>query len=100
MRIGLGGIDWVLVKDYLSALVTWHVAVLVLGLVFMYKFTDSIREFLRKMDKFKAPGIEMTQVEARKSAFLQVYQVPSQVVDLIGERQAILNSLNEVQLIL
>jgi hypothetical protein len=60
----LGKIDWVLVKDYLAVIVVWPTAVLALGLIFMYKFNDSIREFLGKMDRLKAPGIEISQQQA------------------------------------
>jgi hypothetical protein len=41
----------------------------------------------------------MTQMEVRKSAFLQVYQVPPQVTDQIGERRAILSALFDAGLI-
>jgi len=163
----LSGVDWVLVKDFLAVILTLPLAILVLGLTFMYKFSDPIREFLRKMDHFKAPGIEVSQqsaspstpndekeqktveeleskvndgsvtltkqqvdelvslietmdfrflslqlvyntkkalglisqIEVKKSAFLLVYQVPPQVLDQVGERQAILNSLIGAQLI-
>lgn len=164
----LGRIDWALVKDYLAVTVTWPVAILVLGLIFMYRFGESIRDFLGKIDRVKAPWVElsqqqsatppapndekeektvedleskvddgsvkltkeqvdglvkllenmdfkflnlhlvqntknalrlMTQIEVRKSAFLQVYQVPPQVKDQVAERQAILNALLEAGLI-
>lgn len=59
-----GGLDWVLIKDYLVVIVAWPVAVLVLGLIFMHKFSDSIRDFLRKMDRFKVPGVEVSQQQS------------------------------------
>lgn len=164
-----GRLNWVLIKDYLAIIVATPVALLVLGLVFMYKFTDSIGEFLKKIDRLKAPGgfevsqqqsttpstpnadtdqkavedlesrvddgsvtltkqeaeqlialIEtmdfrflnlhlvqntknalrlMAQTEVQKAVFLQVYPVPQQVIDQVGERQAILNALSEAGLI-
>lgn len=163
-----GHLNWVLIKDYLAIIIAMPVALLVLGLVFMHKFTDSIGEFLKKIDRLKAPGgfevsqqqsttppvpnadtdqkavedleskvddgsvtltkqeaeqyialIEtmdfrflnlhlvqntkdalrlMTRTEVPKAAFLQVYQVPQQVIDQVGERQAILNALSEAGL--
>ncbi|HSE29154.1 MAG TPA: hypothetical protein VLA77_01040 [Candidatus Saccharimonadales bacterium] len=164
----LDGVDWVLIKDYLAVIITWPTAILVLGLVFMYRFSEAIRVFLSKIDRLKAVGVElsqqqsvtpptptdskeqktvedleskvddgsvtltkrqvdnlvtlletmdfrflnlhlvqntknalrvMTQSEVRKSAFLQVYQVPPQLTDPVTERQAILNALFDAGLI-
>ena len=57
----LNNVDWTLTKDYLAVILTWPVSVLVLCLVFMHKFSESIREFLNKMTRFKAPGFEVSQ---------------------------------------
>ncbi len=159
-------IDWRLLKDYIALVVTWPVAVLVIGIMFISRFENSIRIFLEKIDRFKAPGVELsqqqsttvgggkveekavenletkandgsvtltkeqidqlvsmyeemdfkflnlhlvqntkialqtiTQIEARKTIFLQAYQVPSHVANPIVERQAILSTLTEAGLI-
>ena len=57
----LAQIDWVLVKDYLAVIITWPTAALILGLVFMVKFGDSIRLFLGKLNHLKARGFEVGQ---------------------------------------
>lgn len=54
-------LDWRLIKEYLALLLTWPVAVLVLGLLFILKFSNSIRLFLEKIDRMKALGVELSQ---------------------------------------
>lgn len=61
----LAQIDWVLVKDYLAVIITWPTATLILGLVFMVKFGDSIRLFLGKLNHLKARGFEVGQQQAK-----------------------------------
>lgn len=60
----LHGTDWVLIKDYLAVILTWPTAILTLGLIFIYKFNNSIKIFLEKINYLKAPGVELSQQQS------------------------------------
>lgn len=53
--------EYTLIKDYLSVVLSWPVMVLVLGLLFIFKFAQSIEDFLKNSNLRKAGPLEFEQ---------------------------------------
>ncbi|MGA2666487.1 MAG: hypothetical protein ABSE91_00145 [Patescibacteria group bacterium] len=49
------------IPEYLKAVLSWPVAIFVLGLIFILKFSDSIREFLKNIYSLRVGPVEATQ---------------------------------------
>lgn len=53
--------EYTLVKDYLSIILSWPIVVLALGLIFLFKFSQSIEDFLKNSNLRKAGPLEFEQ---------------------------------------
>lgn len=53
--------EYTLIKDYLSVILSWQVIVLIIGLIFLFKFAKSIDDFLKNSNLRKAGPLEFEQ---------------------------------------
>ncbi len=53
--------EYTLIKEYLGLLFSWPVAVLIISLIFLFKFSQSVKTFLENLNFLKAGPIEMGQ---------------------------------------
>ena len=57
-----------LILDYLRLIFSWPCVVLVIGLIFISKFSDSIKSFLKNIHSLKAGAFEVMQHQEPSSA--------------------------------
>lgn len=53
-----------IILEYLRVILSWPTIVLLLGIIFLFKFSHSIRGFLRKLRFFKAGSFEFSQQQS------------------------------------
>ncbi len=59
LSISLNG--WETIRSYLQTIFSWPVIILTISLVFLFRFTESIKIFLENIKSFKAGPVEVSQ---------------------------------------
>lgn len=65
LKIDIG--RWEVIRSYLAIFLSWPVVILVVSLIFILKFTESIKIFLENIKSFKAGPVEVSQHQRTSS---------------------------------
>lgn len=59
--------EYVLIKDYLGVIISWPISILILGLIFIFKFSDSIAKFLENSQLDGAGPLQVSPIKQEPS---------------------------------
>lgn len=71
----IGFDDLQIINSFLSVIISWPLAIFVLGITFLFRFTDQIREFLKNMRSFKFGNVEASAQQNERPIEDNVIQV-------------------------
>ncbi len=73
---------WKLIQSYLSIFLSWPVIILIVSLVFIFKFSESLKIFLENIKSFKAGPVEVSQHQRTSSP----QDIEKEVVENLQEK--------------
>lgn len=82
----IGFDDLQIIDSFLSVIISWPLAIFILGITFLLRFTDQIGEFLRNMHSFKIGNVEASSRQSEASIENKVILTENQT-DLVSKEE-------------
>jgi hypothetical protein len=82
----IGFDDLQIINSFLGIIISWPLAIFVLGITFLLRFTDQIREFLKNMRSFRFGNVEASARQSEALIEDKVIQVENQT-DLVSKEE-------------
>ena len=83
---------WILIKDYLEIILSFPAIILIISLLFIFRFSDSIKVFLENIKSFSVGPVDVTQYSKKNDI-----DIEKEIQDNLTEKGLTL-TLNEEQI--